>query len=101
MSEEDRSSGVERRSLAAEAPVEAPLLVLLANAEVVAPEFQRPLDHCQHPNLPKSRLVPCFRTAPLPDQRHASLALPRPLAAPESFAGNLRSVQACLSLCMH
>ena len=39
------------RSLVAEALVEVQLLVQLENAEVVGPEFQHLLDHCQHPHL--------------------------------------------------
>ena len=48
--EEGRSSEVETRSLVAEALVEVQL-VQLENAEVVGPEFQRLLDHCQHQHL--------------------------------------------------
>ena len=101
MLEEGRSSEVETRSLVAEALVEVQLLVQLENAEVAVPESRHLLDHYQHPHLPWFRSVPCFRIVPLPDQRHASLALPQLLAAPESFAGNSPTVQAFLSLCMH
>lgn len=52
MLEEVRSFEVEMRNPVAEALVEVQLLVQSENAEVVAPESQRLLDHCQHPYLP-------------------------------------------------
>ena len=99
--EEVHSSGVERRRPVAEVLEGVRLLVQLENAEGVAPESQRLLGHCQHPHLPWSRSVPCFQTAPLLDQLHASLASRQPLVAPESSADSSRSVQAVLSLCTH
>lgn len=99
--EEVRSSEVETRNPVAEVLVEVQLLVQSENAEVAAPEFRHLLDHYQHPHLPWYRLDPCFRIEPLPDQLHASLALPQLLAAPEFFVGNSLSVQPFLLLCTH
>lgn len=101
MSEEGRSSEVVTKILVAEGLVGVQLVVQSENAEVVVPEFQHLLDHCQHLHLPWSRLVPYFQIEPLLDRLHVSLALPRPLAALGFCAGSSPSVQAFLSLCMH
>ena len=99
--EEGRSPEIETERLVAEALEEVRPSVRLENVEVVAPESQRPLGRCQHPHRLSFRSVPCFQIAPLPDQLHASLALLRPLVAPESSFDNSPSAQAFPSLCMH
>lgn len=76
-------------------------LVQLENVEVVVPESQRLHGHYQHPRRLYFRSIPCFQTARLPDQLHASLALLRPLVAPESSVDNWPSGRAAPSLCMH
>ena len=101
VSEEGRSSEAETRKLVAEALGEVRPLVQSENAEAVAPGSQRLLDHYQHRHLPWFRSAPYFQIAPLPDPLHASLALPRPLVAPEFSADNSPNAQACLSLYMH